>query len=465
MSPPPSNSEIPRLLVVAPDVVGERMAGPGIRYVEIAKALAPTIPVTFAIGVEGSGTVDFGDARVDTRKYTTREELEHLVDSSDVVFCQFIDTNVVKYALGRGKRVVYDLYNVLPVEAIGSERISGFSDVVSKDREYAELLSYFRFCCVSGSYFVASNERQRDYWLGFLMAAGALSPSNLDKRALAGIIGLLPFGMDAREPRSTRHGLRGRHGISDDDFIVIWAGGIWDWFDAETPIRAVAQLVPTHPDLKLVFYGTTHPNSAIGKPAAVTRAEELAGSLGVLGSNVIFLDEWVPFHDRENFLLDADIALSAHKPSLETHYAFRTRILDHFWAELPSVVSTGDWFAEYIETHELGLVVPCEDVHETADALLRFKNDPELRRTVKSNVSSIRDQWHWAATVHELKKNLIAFRSLPSIVPEEPAPPAEPEPEGAETRSSKARRKVASFLRRTPLRPLLRWMRNAFRRG
>ncbi|MEL4319011.1 glycosyltransferase [Leifsonia sp. YIM 134122] len=391
-----------RLLVIAPDVVGARMAGPGLRFVAIARALAPHVDVTFASGVAGSGVVDFDGSDVTAVEYSSREELEVLVERTDAIFCQFIDTNVARHAVESGTRIIYDFYNALPIETIGAERISGFDTAPDKDREFAELLRYFRFCCITGSLFVTSNERQRDFWLGFMMASGGLIPSTLDARDEKDILPLLPFGMENHEPVRSRAGLRGSHGISEDDFVLIWAGGIWDWFDAETPIRAVAALSQDDPRIKLVFYGTEHPNAVIGRPKAVDRARSLAQELGVLGTQVIFLDAWVPAAERADYLLDADVAVSAHHPSLETRFAFRTRILDHFWARLPSVVSEGDWFAEYIRDEGLGLVVPCSDVDAMADAIGRMASDAALRSATVERIDAVRDGWRWDATTASL---------------------------------------------------------------
>lgn len=423
----PAREDLPHLLVVAPDVVGPKMAGPGMRYVSIAKALAGHMSVTLALGVEGSEAIDLRSDHVTVSTYKTRAELELLVAASDVVFCQFFDTNVARIAVNRGVRLVFDLYNALPVETVGSEVISGFTEMPDKDREFRELISYFRFCSVAGSYFVASNERQRDFWLGFIMASGGLLPSTLRQRALGDLIGLAPFGMEDHEPTQHRHGLRGREGIADDDIVAIWAGGIWDWFDAETPIRAIARLAAEDARYKLVFYGTVHPNAAIGRPKSVERAMAVAEELGVLGSSVIFLDEWVPAAERADYLLDADMAVSAHQDSLETRYAFRTRILDHFWAELPSVVSRGDWFAEYIDREGLGIVTPVGDIEAMTDAMRSIGQDPERRSAVVQRVRNIREDWRWSSTTAQLRDHILsAIRTAPvPVLLSEPAlPPA-----------------------------------------
>ena len=81
------------------------------------------------------------------------------------------------------------------------------------------------------------------------------------------------------------------------------------------------------------------------------KAKELAKELNVLNRIVFFHEEWTAYEDRVNFLLDADIGVSAHFDLPETRFSFRTRLLDYFWARLPVLTTGGDQLAELIESH------------------------------------------------------------------------------------------------------------------
>lgn len=455
-----SKRSSPKLLIVTPDVVGKKMAGPGMRYVAIARSLAPYMPVTFAIGIEGSQTYDFGDAGVEVKTYSHVDELQKMIDDCDVIFCQFIDTNAIRYALTNGKKVVYDLYNALPIETIGAEKISGYTATPDKDREYGELLRYFKFCSQTGSYFVTSNERQRDWWLGFIMANKGMMPSTLNQRDVSDILGLVPFGMEEFEPKPKEHGLRGKYGITDDDFVLIWGGGIWDWFDAQTPIKAVAELAKKDPRIKLVFYGTVHPNKAVGKPKGTDRAEKLAKELGVFGTNIIFHDGWVPTDQRVDYLMDADIAVSSHLESLETHYAFRTRILDHFWIQLPSLVTEGDWFADYINKNDLGIVTPCVDIDATKAAILTLQKTSERQR-IKKNIAAIREEWRWSATTTDLRDFLLNDLEKSSQLP---PPSADDVPTPQTLAGLLKQSRTVTRLKQTPVWPYVRKAKRIIKR-
>jgi glycosyltransferase involved in cell wall biosynthesis len=408
-------SERARVVVIATDVVGKRMAGPGLRSVKIAEQLTDVATVTLAVS---SGDADaallLSGQPYAIRTYGDADELVRIIGEHDVAYSQVLDRDVIRRSSAGGARFVFDLYNALPAEAIGAEAIGGFSDPEEKDAVFMNVLRQFRIALRAGAYFVTSNERQRDFWIGYALAAGALRPSTLRGRTVDDVIGLVPFGMQDDEPVARRLALREDLGISKDDFLMLWAGGIWDWFDAETPIRAIAELRDQGRRVSLAFYGTAHPNALIGTPPAVARAQSLARRLGVLGNGVFFTEGWVPADERADYLLDADAAVSAHRPSFETRYAFRTRILDHFWARLPSIVTEGDWFADYIGENQLGIVVPCEDVDAMKDAMLRMSR-PRYNRRVGRRVDKVRDDWKWSVTTRPLRHAISTWEA--SLIP------------------------------------------------
>ena len=97
----------------------------------------------------------------------------------------------------------------------------------------------------------------------------------------------------------------------------------------------------------------------------------VALELGVLDQHVFFNEEWVPYSERADWLLDADCAISTQLDHLETRFAFRTRLLDCFWARLPIVCTAGDELAHQIERDDLGGVAAEGDVEGVARALER----------------------------------------------------------------------------------------------
>jgi glycosyltransferase involved in cell wall biosynthesis len=217
------------------------------------------------------------------------------------------------------------------------------------------------------------------------------------------LIDVAPFGISDDSPRPTARIVKGiRPGISGDDRLLLWGGGVWNWLDPLTPIRAVAELARGRDDVKLLFLALRHPDVILHRRAK--EAVALARSLDVLDRHVFFNEQWVPYADRQAFLLEADLGISAHFDTLETRYAYRARLLDYFWAGLPTVTTRGDVLADLVVQRGLGEAVPPQDVDAWAAALVRLLDDPEARSAVRTRLSELRPELSWASAVKPLAR-------------------------------------------------------------
>jgi FkbM family methyltransferase len=118
-------------------------------------------------------------------------------------------------------------------------------------------------------------------------------------------------------------------------------------------------------------------------------ARKLSEQLGLTGTHVFFNDGWVPYEDRQNYLLEADIAV-------------RARILDYLWAGLPVVASTGDFSGDLVAREDLGAAVPPGDVDALESALLRLLSDDESRLGCASRAAAVGARFSWSTTLQPL---------------------------------------------------------------
>ena len=121
---------------------------------------------------------------------------------------------------------------------------------------------------------------------------------------------------------------------------------------------------------------------------------------------MFFNESWVPYDERQNFLLEADAGVSTHFQHVETTFSFRTRILDYLWAGLPMVVTDGDSFADLVLREELGIVVPEHDVTALAEALEAVLYDEERIAVWRANVARVRERFFWDVTLEPLVRFL-----------------------------------------------------------
>ena len=357
----------PQVLFVCPDAVGARMAGLGIRYVELARALQPQADVVVATGSRASTAV----AGVRTASYVPHapHALRPLIGAADAVVAPPQWPLVARWLRACDARVIHDLYTP---EALEAAQLFAARPAPVRRLMVSANLDRLHDALHGAHHLVCASEKQRDLWLGALLAQRRIAPARADADpGLRDAIDVVPFGTPPDPPRrSDGPGIRGAlPQIGPQDEIVLWNGGIWRWLDAPTAVRAVALLAQRRSSVRLVFMGGAASHAAAQR--ATQEAQDVARELGVLGTTVLFHREWVPYDERVDWLLDADCALSAHADTLEARYAFRTRLLDCFWAGLPIVATQGDELATRVASDDLGEVVAAGDVAGTAAAIER----------------------------------------------------------------------------------------------
>jgi hypothetical protein len=361
----------PRVLFVCADPVGEEMAGLGIRCWELARALGDRASVTVAHGGTDEGERD-GVRTIAFRPHAPGA-LRAPIAAADTVVAHPQWPVVDRWLRRSSARVVIDLYCPETLETL--ELLAGRPGgraALSRRQRTATTVDRLHAALRTGHNFVCASDTQRDLWLGAMLALRLIGPEVYDRDpSLREVIDLVPFGVPEDPPRrSAEGGPREAIGaLGADSEIVLWNGGIWRWLDANTAIRAVAALAERRPSVRLVFMGgaADHPAAA----ASTEAARRLAGELGLLGSVVHFHERWIPYAERGGWLTQAACGLSAHADHLETRFAYRTRLLDCFWAGLPVVCTSGDDLAERVVREELGAVAPPGDVDALSAALER----------------------------------------------------------------------------------------------
>ena len=365
--PPTAVRQRPNVLFICADPVGEEMAGLGIRCWELARALSDGASVTIAHG--GSGALERDGVRTVPFRPHAPDALGPLIAGADTVVAHPQWPVVDRWLRRSAARVVIDLYCPETLETL--ELLAGRPALERRQRT-ATTLDRLHAALRTGHNFMCASDTQRDLWLGAMLALRLIAPELYDADpGLREVIDLVPFGVPDSPPQpSAQGGPREAIGaLGADSEIVLWNGGIWRWLDAQTAIRAVATLARRRPTVRLVFMGGAagHPAAAASTAAARTLADEL----GLLGTVVHFHERWIPYAERGAWLTQGACALSAHPDHLETRFAYRTRLLDCFWAGLPVVSTTGDELAERVAREELGAVAPPGDADALSAALER----------------------------------------------------------------------------------------------
>ena len=219
---------------------------------------------------------------------------------------------------------------------------------------------------------------------------------------------VVPFGIPDPPPPSGRRPLHERFPqLADGDTLVLWWGSVWRWLDAETPVRAFARIASRRSDLKLVITAGRPPSKNAERHFDATEEiRALADELGVLGRTVLFLDEWIPYEQRHDYLREADIGLTLHRHAAEARLAARARYMDYLCAELPCVLGRGDETAEELGAGGFATLLEDPDPEALAAALLALADNPDALSGARAAGHELAAERHWSAVGAKLRAAL-----------------------------------------------------------
>jgi glycosyltransferase involved in cell wall biosynthesis len=354
------------VLVVTEDRVGKMLGGAAIRAYEIARSLTDVADVTLAApGIEPSG---LAPARHVPFEPDDPSPLRGLFQDADVVIMRPPNPVVGSWLRASKARIVYDLCDPLPLDILEAQASS------SRERQllwYTVALDQFLAALHSGHHFICSGRRQRDMYVGALLASRLIHPAAYGADpSFRSFLAQVPFGIPSEPPQRVEGaGPRATFPrIGEDAQVVLWNGGIWNWLDPCTAVAATVRAAERSPRVRLVFMYAQGSDGPERREARAARA--LAARLGALDRLVFFNEEPISYEERATWLMDADCIVSTHLDHLESNFSFRTRLLDCFWVGVPAVCTAGDELSERIEDCEGGVTVAPGDANAVADAMV-----------------------------------------------------------------------------------------------
>lgn len=345
-----------RVGLVCSEPLRERMAGIGIRYLEMARALAGAgfEVVLVSPRPDGEATVSLAvPPGVDTRVFEPGMLGSQLAGCAAVV-AQGQLANDVAIGLPHLPLAI-DLFDPWLVENMHYSETLGYDPYRNDHASWVLQAS-------AADFVLCSSEEQRLFYLGFLAALGRLNPERLavDPR-LDGLIGVAPFGQPAELPPPRRL-LPARAGGERR----ILFGGLYDWYDPWPLLEALERLDrAARLDWRLFLVRNPNPGTPqrlLGEVEAWCRAR------GFQPGRVELLD-WVPYERRYDLLREVDLLAATHRLSLETELSMRTRFLDALRVGCPVLTTAGGTISRRLRECGAGWVVPERDPRAVERAL------------------------------------------------------------------------------------------------
>ncbi len=333
------------VVVATPDVVGERMAGPGIRAFHLAEELGKHFPTKLM--AKGSSRDALRDASVligqPARGFRRRR---------------------------RGQRIVFDLFDPVLLEL---RELYGKHPSPRQRLHFLAERWRLRRALADGDLLICATPQQRE-----LYARGA------------GRLIEVPFGVEQNVAIPSQR-----------ENLVVWGGGTWAWLDPETAVSAILKVNHDGVPARLLFLGRSRPNSHSGD-AEEEMDRLIAGGQPHVSAN----EEWVPYRERFAALQRCKVAIMLHRETPEARYSIRTRLFDAIAAAVPVIATVGGFAADLVERERLGIVVPPQDVDGVAAAIRRLLTDDVFYADCVLNLERVRPLFAWDIVTRPLVETL-----------------------------------------------------------
>ncbi len=324
-----------RVVVLAPEPIRPRMAGMGIRALEIARTLR---------------------AEFDVRLLVPNREAEALLVAEGVPVASVAGglgpaagdaqaAIVSGHAAGAWYRelpgipVATDLYDPFPIENLHYAPELGEAPA-RHDREVLSL------ALTRSDFLLCASSEQRLFYAGALYAAGRIGPRNFPSDpSLERLLAVVPFGVPGAPAAGDRARGRAAAGVPEDG-PLLYFGGVYDWYDPEPLLDAWPMVRALDRGVRLLF--CDNPNPETTPQRAWARTRDRARDLDPSGREIVFA-AWLPYESRADLYAASDLAVSVCGEGLETDVASRTRLLDAAWGGVPSVSVGGGALARELE--------------------------------------------------------------------------------------------------------------------
>ncbi|HVE65899.1 MAG TPA: glycosyltransferase, partial [Thermoanaerobaculia bacterium] len=350
--------------VLAPEPIRPRMAGMGIRALELARAVGREMDVKLLVPNDPSEAEEVAGG-VPLVHAPPESDLARAAEGASAAV---VSGHAANYWFHQAPQipVAADLYDPFFVENLHYAATLG-SETARHDHATLAL------ALARADFFLCASPEQRLFYAGALFASGRIGPFNFPADPdLDGLVAVVPVGVAARPASGDRAAGRRAAGVPGDGPLVLF-GGIYDWNDPGLLLDAWPEVRRAVPGARLLFLASPNPETTPQR--AYGEARRRAREVDPDGLSIVF-SPWLPYESRADLYAAADVLVSVSAEGLETDLAYRTRLLDAAWGGLPTLSVAGGSLARELEAAGAGWSVE-RSPDTLARALLAVLTDRE----------------------------------------------------------------------------------------
>lgn len=358
-------------------------------------------PVTVAINCSFPQTISEHQG-IKIANWSENDAFIELINSFDAVivsYCMGSTSTFVAENIHDDVTLVLDAYVPIYIEVAARDSEDKKTELINYERD----MNIANKALKRGDYFLCANKSQLHMYTGILASMGIINPVTYrDDRVL-----LVPFGVDPGDlPRLTKtNNPYSKLGINEEDFVLLWFGGLYPWFNFEPLLSAIYRL-SSNKTFKFVLVGGKNPYNQ--NPDFIKQYDNVRSKLeesGLLGSSVHMVD-WVDFDERIFWYKGADLVISINQDGNENEYSWRTRVMDYVWGELPVLTNGGDPLSELLIDQGAALRIDTSSESVFIELMESLMHDKERLNDLRTNMAKCKNDFYWERVVEPIIERL-----------------------------------------------------------
>lgn len=245
-----------------------------------------------------------------------------------------------------------------------------------------------------GDYFLYANDAQEKLYTGVLAALGVINQFSYHTQRLLRV----PFGIDKPETVKWENPYI-EYGIADDDFVLLWFGGLYPWFDITTILKALNN--KANKKLKFVIVGGNNPQNQ--HPDFVKNYQNTLRYISDhdLQDKVILID-WVDFATRRKYYEHADAIISMNSEGKENVYSWRTRVMDYVGSSTPLITNGGDPLSDELIKAGAAFYVDVSNANNVETVIDELVENPSKITAASKKMKEIQPGYYWEEVTQQL---------------------------------------------------------------
>lgn len=269
-------------------------------------------------------------------------------------------------------------------------------------------------------FFCCAGQRQRYYFMNWLMLAGFELQSDL--------ISVVPISLEPELPEKKSNGSSGAPHI-------VYGGMFLPWQDPVDALDALMHAMDIMQCGRLSVFGGEHPLVKDSSGRFARLMERLQNNPRVNVHNQVSHEQLL------NVYQQADLAFDFMKPNFERELAFTTRTVEYMWCGLPVMYNDYSELTDYIRHYDAGWCIATEESSvKLIDNFVAILSNPGSWREKSRNAQKmITEQFTWDRTITPLDR---FCREPHRTLPDSPLllKPAQPSAQSEDVRHSLLKR-------------------------